>query len=108
MGLSVYLTEAHTEEILDGFNITHNLAPMAKACGLYGPLWTPEALEVTYAEDLIPYLSAGLSELVSKPDEYKQFNAANGWGTYPGLVRFATNLYLACLDNPKSIIYAER
>lgn len=108
MGLSIYLKEPHTEEIIFDFNITHNLVPMAKVCELYKPLWRPEELGITYAGELIPYLSNGLSELVSKPNEYKQFNSLNGWGTYQNLVKFTTKVYLACLDNPDLLVIADR
>lgn len=107
MGLSIYLREAHTDEMMFVGNITHNLIAMAKVCELYKPLWKPEELNITYARELIPYLSDGLSELVSKPDEYKQFNSTNGWGTYQGLIRFATDVYISCLDNPNLVIYVE-
>lgn len=108
MGLDIYLKDSQTDEILFDFNITHNLVPMAKVCELYKPLWRPEELGITYAKELIPYLSTGLSELISKPDDYKQFNSPNGWGTYQGLVRFTTYVYLACLDSPDLLVFVDR
>lgn len=108
MGLNIYFKKPNTDELSHIAGITHNLGQMAKVCELYKPLWRPEEIGITYAKELIPYLSNGLSELVSKPNEYKQFNSPNGWGTYQNLVKFTTEVYLACLDNPDVLIIADR
>lgn len=108
MGIWIGLKEPHTDGVVFSDNITHNLTQMAQACKLYKPLWRPEELGIKYAKDLIPYLSDGLAELVSKPNSYKQFNSPNGWGTYQGLVRFTTAIYIACLDYPDMIVQTER
>lgn len=104
MGIWIGLKEPHTDEVVFSGNTTHNLAKMAMACDLYKPLWRPEELDIKYAKDLIPYLSKGLSELVSKPEEYSKYNSPNGWGTYQGLVRFTTAVYIACLYYPDMLV----
>lgn len=108
MGIWFGLKEPHTDEEIFSDNITHNLGKMAAACDLYQPIWRLEELGIKYAKDLIPYLSKGLSELVSKPEEYSKYNAPNGWGTYPGFVRFISSIYVACLVNPDLLIEVDR
>lgn len=108
MGLSFYLTEPHTDETVFNDNITHNLTKMAQESNLYLPLWRPYSLNIKYAKDLVPHLSTGLAELISNPDKYTQYNSPNGWGTYQGLVRFTTAIYIACLDYPDTLIEVGR
>lgn len=108
MGIWIGLIEPHTDEVVFSDNTTHNLAKMAKACELYKSLWRPEELGIKYARDLIPYISTGLSELASKPEEYSKYNSPNGWGTYQGLVRFTTSIYIACLDYPDMLVQVDR
>lgn len=38
--------------------------------------------------DIMPKIQAGLSELMQRPEIYKQYEAPNGWGTVDGCVRF--------------------
>ena len=56
MSLDVYLMEMRPVEVFER-NITHNLARMADAAGLYTPLWRPELLQATKASELIGPLS---------------------------------------------------
>lgn len=84
-------------------NITHNLNTMAEAAGIYKALWRPEELsEVSYAGDLVPLLEAGLEKLESNPVIFKEYNPANGWGSYELLVEFVKGVLNACRDYPKS------
>lgn len=93
-------------------NITHNLGKMADATGtmLYEALWRPEELpnQITYAKDLISYLSKGLAELLDNPDKYKQLNPENGWGSYEGLVKFVEDYLVACIKYPEAEITVSR
>ena len=41
-----------------------------------------------YCKDVIPHIAKGLGELLSKPQEYKQYESPNGWGTVEGTIRF--------------------
>lgn len=108
MGIWIGLKEPHTDEVVFSDNTTHNLVEMADACGLYKPLWRPDEVGITYSKDLIPHLSKGLSELVANPDKYQAYNSPNGWGTYQGLVRFVSSIYVACLDNQHLIVIVDR
>ena len=81
-------------------NITHNLGRMADAAGIYDALWTPEERGFSKASQLIEPLRNGLKRLKDNPDEYRKYNALNGWGTYEGLVEFVTNYLAACEKYP--------
>lgn len=85
-------------------NITHNLNRMADAAGIYKPLWRPDEIGITRAEELIQPLSSGLDALKSDPERFKQLNPENGWGTYEGLVQFVENYLEACRQNPQATV----
>lgn len=89
-------------------NITHNLGTMADKAGIYEALWRPEEIGITHAHQLIEPLKAGLATLREKPDYFKQFNPANGWGDYEGLVRFTENYLQACEKYPQAEVSAWR
>ena len=72
--------EIDTEDEYFDANITHNLADMARAAGIYTCLWMPEEIGVTTAAQLIEPLRAGLASLKSAPDEYRKFNAPQRMG----------------------------
>lgn len=40
----------------------------------------------------IPNLNLLIKELKSKPDTYKKFNPANGWGDYNGVINWLQNI----------------
>ena len=89
--------------VFDG-NITHNLGNMAEAAGLYKPMWTPEEIGITKADQLIEPLTDGLVRLVSDPERYKNLNPSNGWGTYDGLVEFTRDYLEACIRYPDATV----
>lgn len=95
---------------IDSFNVTHNLGAMARACGLYEPLWRPEEFypEPNIARDLIDPVRSGLTNLLSDPDHYRTFSPENGWGDYGGLVDFATRVLNALERYPLANVYACR
>jgi len=89
-------------------NITHNLAKMAKEAGIYEVLWRPEEVGVIFAAQLIAPLRDGLVLLNSDPERFKQFNPANGWGTYDGLAQFVANYLAACEAHPTAEVSVSR
>lgn len=103
MSLDVTLTALKPTEVF-GCNITHNLNKMAAAAGIYQCMWRPEELGITRAEQLIAPLTLGLSKLRANPDEYKQYNAPNGWGNYYNLVQFVELYLAACIANPDATV----
>lgn len=91
-------------------NVTHNLAAMAEAAGLYRVLWRPEECDppVVLARDALSLVRAGLATLVSHPSEFRKHNPGNGWGSYEGLVRFTTEFLAACEEHPLAKVEADR
>jgi hypothetical protein len=85
-------------------NITHNLGKMAGECGLYEPMWRPDAHGWTRARDLIEPLKNGLAELQSNPEHYKQFDPPNGWGDYQLLLEVAALYLAACMKWPDATV----
>ncbi len=85
-------------------NITHNLNEMAKAAGVYGPLWRPEENGIATAAQLIEPLTAGLEKLERQPMFFCQFNPPNKWGDYNGLVAFVRNYLAACQKFPEATV----
>lgn len=105
LDVSLYVTQP-TEVYTD--NITHNMIGMAEEAGLYMPLWRPEKIGMSIAEDLIEPLRAGLDLLRANPARFEKYNALNGWGTYVNFVRFVENYLAACEAYPKARIEVSR
>jgi len=100
MSLDLSIMATRPTMVFDA-NITHNLAKMARECGLYEPLWNSHGAT---ASDLIVPVSEGVAELVLFPEKYRKLNPENGWGDYDGLVRFARAFLAACIENPDGIV----
>lgn len=107
MSLDVTLTEMQPCAVFDA-NITHNLTAMADAAGIYEALWRPEELKIRHAVELIPLLEAGLANLKSDPEHFKQFNASNGWGLYEHFVPFVERYLEACREHPNAEVSVSR
>ena len=99
--------ELETPIVFHG-NITHNLNHMANQAGIYNELWQPDEININTAKELIEPLREGLHKLKSNPNKYKQFNPANGWGSYEGLVKFIDNYLNACYQYPNATIQVSR
>lgn len=111
MSLDLYLTPDPCPHCGRGddrycFNTTHNLTVMANAVGLYEPLWRPEKIGITKAEQLIPHLEAGIAELKAKPAKYKKLDSPNGWGTYENFVPILVQLLIKCREMPSASVRA--
>jgi hypothetical protein len=96
-------TEIYFEE-----NITHNLAKMAAACGLYEVMWTPDENSIKTGKDAIPYLISGLTDLLYCPGVYKEYEPSNHFGDYEDLLSTAELFLEACKKHPEGIIKASR
>jgi hypothetical protein len=113
MSLDIDLMITQPVSVWD-WNITHNLGKMASAVTLeedltlYDVLWRPDENGIVTASEILPYLEKGLEILNSSPEEYKQYNPENGWGTYDGLLRFVIEYRNACIINPEGVIRASR
>jgi hypothetical protein len=98
-------SEGHDGEVYSA-NITHNLHRMAEAAGLSAILWYPD-VGIKAAELIMP-LHAGLRLLESDRERFEQFNPANEWGDYDGLVRFVRNYLAACNRYPTAVVSVSR
>lgn len=86
------------------WNITHNLAPMARAAGFYTAAWHPVEAGFTKASDLSIWLEQGILNLVRRKAEMVALNPHNGWGDYDGLLDFCILYAVACIENPDAEI----
>ena len=122
MSLDVYLYEAETttcekcghetpsrgRHCLFTANITHNLNKMAVAAGIYYPLWRPDEIGATKAEQLIVPLREGLARLKAEPERFKAYDSPNGWGLYVNFVPFVEKYLAACEANPTATVEVSR
>lgn len=104
----VTFEQEEENDIVYETNITHNLGKMAIDAGIYEALWRPEEINKTKAGELIEILKAGLANLKSTPEYFKQFNPSNGWGDYDIFVRFVEDYLNACKKYPNAIIEISR
>lgn len=89
---------------------THNLARMAQEAGIDYVLWRPEECDppIRTAAEVLPILRVGLELLRSDPVRFRKYDAPNGWGTYPDLVRFVEEYIKACESFPAARIEVSR
>ena len=98
---------SRTSEVYED-NITHNLGKMAGEAGIYEALWRPEEVGITKAEQLIEPLQAGLKNLKTTPEIYREHNPSNGWGSYEGLTSFVERYIDACKEYPEATVSVSR
>lgn len=85
-------------------NITSNLASMFDSLPI-GYLPDNEGKKL---RDLIPKLTDSIIELNTHPEEYKKYEAPNGWGTIKGAKRFLWELNNLCLAYPDCYLVVDR
>jgi len=91
------------------YNITHNLAEMAKAAALYKPMWRPEEVNGYLAKDILVALKMGIGWLERLgPEEGRKLAPSNGWGTYEDLLTAAKEYLKACKSFPLARIWVSR
>ena len=100
MSLDIWLTAMSETPVYEA-NITHNLAGMADAAGIYVTLWNADK-QTTTAFDLIQPLQWAIDDMEKRPDFYKHFDAENGWGTYDDFVPWLEELLEACKMYPNA------
>lgn len=105
MGLDVDVRNEKGDVLFSGY-ATHNLIEMAQKAGLYIPMWHPDRLSITKAEQMIPYLKTGLFYLLDNKEKLEALNPPNGWGTYNGFLDMVWNYLRACSFHPDGEIYA--
>lgn len=107
MSLDITLTAVRPTTVFDA-NLTHNLGRMAAEAGIYVALWRPEDIPASTAGQLVPLLRDGLATLLREPERFTALNPENGWGSYEGLVRVATEYLAACEANPDAEVSVSR
>ena len=89
-------------------NITHNLSEMASEAGIYECLWRTEENGFETAGQIVEPLRKAIADMKARPDHYRQFNAANGWGAYKDFLPWLEKLLPVCEANPGAAITAGR
>lgn len=107
MSLDVCLTELKPVEVFEA-NITHNLATMARAAGIYKHLWRPEELGILAARELIEPLRHGIEFMKADPEWFERFNSENGWGTYENFLPWVERYLAACERSPDARVSVSR
>lgn len=79
-------------------NITHNLADMARAGGVYEAIWKPDTIGIKNAGHLVPELGEAINDMYARPDWYKKDNPKNGWGDFAGFLSFLERYRAACVE----------
>jgi hypothetical protein len=100
-------------DIVDDFNITHNLADMAKAVkigniNLYQVLWRGDEHGFTTTKSIVTPLQIALTKLAKGENEYSNYNSQNGFGAYQNLLLFVNTLLLCAKSNPSCVLEFDR
>lgn len=84
----------------DWINYTANTAAMIKeVCGSYPSEWNGKK-----CADMYPVLMQGVSLLLNHPQQYRQFEPVNKWGTVEGTIDFLQKIADNCAEYPTAII----
>lgn len=89
-------------------SVTHNLAKMAEAAGIYLACWEPESVGVKTAGELAPLLRAGLFWLKRHEVDARKHDPENGFGDYAGFVEWVELYLAACVANPDAEVSVSR
>lgn len=101
MGVSIYLKNVEHDTVFQA-DLTHNLRPMALACGIREILWASYGDSVS---EIIDTLNDGIHSLKKYPITYQRLNPANGWGSYDVLLEVAENLLEKCYQYQTAKLY---
>ena len=111
LDVSLYFDECeHCGQSSEVFsaNITHNLANMADAAGIYGAVWRPDENGYETAGELIEPLTRGIAAMKADPKSFKKLNSSNGWGLYESFLPWLEKYLDACVKYPKAQISVSR
>ncbi len=79
-------------------NITHNLRPMfSRAFGVEN---YEDVLAFKKGGEVLHLIDAAIMNMIISPDEYQEFNASNGWGTYEQALPWLIKLRQGIANNP--------
>lgn len=104
MGYSIYLKiKTGENEYVYPYedSCTYNVAPMfSKALGEGGI----RQLCGVNSKDAIDLLSLGIGRMTDNPEDYKELNPSNGWGSYEGALQVLLDLKEACLKHEYCVV----
>ena len=108
MSLDIWLTievdtggdKPYTIQLYDT-NMTHNVIPMWSKAGVYDALYNSEGKQ---ASEILESLKAGVADMTSNPEDYKELNPDNGWGSYESALYWLKQFTQACNSHPKAVI----
>ena len=107
MSLDVSLYEIKKVEVFEA-NITHNLAKMADAAGIYKACWRPEEINAKKAKEIIPYLELGIKKMEEDPEFFRGLEPPNKWGIYEQFLLWVRQYLKDCRKFPESEIGISR
>jgi len=93
----------HNEEIDIG-NYTYNISNMYKKAMGY----TLSELYGKSANEVMPILNKGISDMEENPEIYQEMNPINGRGNYEGALNFLRNIRYKCILNQDYILCVEQ
>lgn len=99
--------------------MTYNLAGMFRKAGFYDAIKRPfddyrDGNKGRYppvvekgavaVSDVVELVRKGLADMVENEDDYRELEPDNGFGDYPGALRFTRALLQACTKHPDAFI----
>lgn len=85
--------------------LTHNLAAMARACGLWEPMWGSAGKE-REASQVVEPIEQGLKRLRASQARLRKLEPSNGWGRWEDLEAVAVELLRQARAQPGAILIA--
>ena len=74
-------------------------AKIKEVCGSYPSEWDGKK-----CSEMLPVITQGCDRLRSHSQEYRQFEASNGWGTVETTLKFLNDIRLACEEFPTAVL----
>ena len=81
---------------------------MAEKVGIYQCLWRFEENDLKYASELIRPLKDGIAWMKDYPENFRKYDAPNGWGTYDDFLLWLERLLEACERYPKALVETDK
>lgn len=91
--------------VVSSMSITHNLAPMWLAAGLWPVLHESDG---TSAEVVGKAIADKLVVMKDDPERFKKYESPNGWGKYTHAIDWLEGLVAECERAPKAIVRVSR
>jgi hypothetical protein len=105
MGVSISFRETQIVKVFEE-DMTHNVAGMAKAAGLYEAIWHPYRFSDQSPGAMAERLREGLAKLKADEATIRPLEPSNGWGTYDDFVEFVERLIRVCETFPNAEVTA--